>query len=73
MVPNAAVFNDSSPQEDVFSPLLWNLIMGKVLQSMDLQPVHAHTYTNDIVLLSQGCDLRALKIFIIAYLALAGQ
>ena len=67
------VFNDDSPQRHVLSPLLWNLIRGQLLQSLDLQPVHAQAYINGIVLLAQGHGLKALHNSITACLVLAGQ
>ena len=71
MVPN--VFNNGSPQGGVLLPLLWNLVMEKLVQSLDLQPVHAQAYINGIVLLAQGHGLKALHNSITACLVLAGQ
>ena len=46
------VLNDGTPQGGVLSPLLWNLVKGQLLQSMNQQPVHAQAYVDDIVLLA---------------------
>ena len=45
-----------SPQGGVLSPLVWNLIMDKLLTDLSASPVRAIGYADDILLLINGVD-----------------